>query len=201
MNSFRAFATAILAACFLLGPVTVPAIAAAKKPLPPPDVRTLVKSVDKANSSIVILLKRDNNITHTYRLDDLTKILIDGSSAKFADIKAGMEVSDSTERDTETLDSISLLSKTSAPTLADLTPDTGTGADKTIQTVLADKSSVVIFFAKSKIQRTYHIDASTSLTVNGAPGAFGDIKAGMEVKDYTERDNDDLDSLTVSGGY
>jgi hypothetical protein len=182
MNSFRAFATAILAACFLLGPVTVPAIAAAKKPVPPPDVRTLVKSVDKANSSIVILLKRDNNITHTYRLDDLTKILIDGSSAKFADIKAGMEVSDSTERDTETLDSISLLSKT-------------------IQTVLADKSSVVIFFAKSKIQRTYHIDASTSLTVNGAPGAFGDIKAGMEVKDYTERDNDDLDSLTVSGGY
>ena len=200
MNSLRAFA-ARLFGCFLIGLLIVPAMAVAKKPVPPPDLRTLVKSVDKANSSIVILLKRDHNIMHTYRLDDLTKILIDGSTAKFADIKAGMEVSDSTERDTDTLDSVSLLSKTSAPVAVDPNQPVVAGPDKTIQSVLADQSSVVILFAKSKIQRTYHIDASTSLTVNGVPGTFGDIKAGMEVKDYTERDNDDLDSLTVIGGY
>jgi hypothetical protein len=45
----------------------------------------------------------------------------------------------------------------------------------------------------------YKVDDVTTLSVNGSPGKLADIKAGMEVKDYVERDNDDLDSLTLSG--
>jgi hypothetical protein len=177
------------------------ASAAAKKPAPPPDWRKVVKSVDKGSNSITILNMRTRE-NHIYRLDDLSKIQIDGAPATFADIKAGMEVSDSTERDNDDLDNVSLLSKTHAPVAVDpktAAADAAAGPKKTIQSVLTDKSEVVIFYKDSRIQRTYHIDANTQLKVNGVPGTLGDIKAGMEVKDYLERDNDDLDSLTVNG--
>jgi len=172
--------------------------AAPKKPAPPPDYRKLIKSVDVKANSISILNSRTKEV-HTYHIDDLTVVKIDGAPAKFAAIKAGMEVSDSTERDADDLDAVSLLSNTHAPTVADGKAATVTGADKTIQSVLADKSEVVIFYKQSKIERTYHIDANTQLKVNGVPGTIGDIKAGMVVKDYMERDNDNLDSLTVMG--
>ena len=203
MNSRRTFlATALLACCFLVSLITSPAFAAAakQKAAPPPDVRTMVQSVNKANNSVVIISNRDK-ITHTYRLDDLSTIQVDGGPAKFADIKAGMEVSASTERDSDTLDSLSLVSKTSAPTIADNKKPTATGSTKTIQTILADKSAIVIYYAETKTQRTYHVDGGTQLQVNGSSGTFADLKVGMEVKDFTERDADDLDSLVVSGGY
>jgi hypothetical protein len=73
------------------------------------------------------------------------------------------------------------------------------GPDKTIQAVLSDDNSVVIFYTKSKLLRTYHIDDSTLLKVNGIAGKFSDIKVGMQVMDFLERDNDDLDGLTLIG--
>lgn len=202
MNSRQTFlATALLACCFLVGLITSPALAAAaKKAAPPPDVRTLIKSVDKANNSLVIISNRDK-VTHQYRLDDLSTIQVDGGPAKFADIKAGMEVSASTERDSDTLDSISLVSKSSAPTIADAKKPTVTGSSKTIQTILADKSSIVIYYAETKTQRTYRVDGNTQIQVNGSAGTFSDLKVGMTVKDFMERDADDLDSLVVGGGY
>ncbi len=175
--------------------------AAAKKPAPPPDLRKLVKSVDKANNQIVISDLRAKT-SHTYKLDEMSTIQVDGGAAKFADIKAGMEVVDATERDNDDLDSVSLKSRTSAP----VAPTAATGAaavtnipEKKIESVLVDKNAVVIYFTTSKISRTYHIDANTALKVDGVAGTIGDIKPGMVVADYLERDNDDLDALTLTG--
>lgn len=161
-------------------------------------MRKLIKSVDVKNSTITISYSYGKQV-HTYKIDDFSKVQVDGSPAKVSDIKAGMEVAEYTERDNDDLDSVNLLSKTAAPTVADAVPAAVSGSDKTIQAVLADKNAIVIYYAQSKQQHTYHIDGNTALTVNGISGAFGDIKAGMKVKDYSERDNDDLDSLTVIG--
>ena len=203
MKFLRVVPASVLIICclfFLLSSGSASA-AAAKKPAPPPDYRKLVKSVDPKANSISILNSRTKEV-HTYRIDDLTVVQIDGAPAKFAAIKAGMEVSDSTERDADDLDAVSLLSKSHAPVAVDpktAAANAAAGTKKTIQSVIVDKSQVVIFYSGSQIQRTYHIDANTELKVNGVPGAIGDIKAGMVVKDYAERDNDDLDSLTVMG--
>ncbi|HEX4139624.1 MAG TPA: hypothetical protein VHY09_04705 [Candidatus Methylacidiphilales bacterium] len=199
MRIFRVVpALVVLICCLFLVSSAGLASASAKKPAPPPDYRKLVKSVDPKNNSITILNSRNKEV-HTYRIDDLTQVQIDGVSAKFAAIKAGMEVSDITERDADDLDAVSLLSRTHAPTVADAKPVTVTGDDKTIQSVLADKGEVVIFYKASQIEHTYRIDANTQLKVNGVPGTIADIKPGMEVKDYMERDNDDLDGLTLMG--
>jgi hypothetical protein len=199
MRLLRAVSAFVLTIfCLFVLSAGVVSAAAPKKPVPPPDYRKLVKSVDAKANSIAILNSRTKEV-HTYRIDDLTVVKIDGTPAKFAAIKAGMEVSDSTERDNDDLDAVSLLSQTHAPTIADGKPISVTGADKTIQSVMADKNEVVIFYKQSKIERTYHIDANTQLKVNGVTGTIGDIKAGMVVKDYMERDNDALDSLTVMG--
>jgi len=188
----------LLFCCLFLALLAGPASAAAKKPAPPPDWRKLVKSVDKGTNSITIVNQRTKE-THTYRLDDMSVVKIDGAPGSFSAIKAGMEISDLAERDNDDLDSLSLLSKSHAPAVGDDKKATVTGATKTIQSVLADKNSVVIFYKESKIERTYRIDANTELKVNGVAGTFADIKAGMQVQDYMERDNDDLDSLTLIG--
>jgi hypothetical protein len=70
---------------------------------------------------------------------------------------------------------------------------------KVIQSVDAKNSAVVIVYMESKLTHTYHIDDVTVLKVNGVPGKLADIKKGMVVTDYTERDNDDLDGLTLTG--
>jgi predicted Zn-dependent protease len=197
----RVFAVSILAACllFVLGPAPTFAAGTKKTKLTaPPDMRKMIKSVDVPNSTITISYAYGKQV-HVYKIDAFTSVQVDGSSAKVSDIKAGMEVAEYTERDSDDLDSVSLLSKTSAPTIADASPAAVSGSTKTIQAVLADKRAIVIYYAETKQQHTYRIDGNTALTVNGVAGAFGDIKTGMTVKDYMERDNDDLDSLTVTG--
>jgi hypothetical protein len=78
-------------------------------------------------------------------------------------------------------------------------PPPPTDMRKMIQSVDAANNEVVILYKVNKATHTYRIDGVTTLNINGNPGKFSDIKAGMEVKDYTERDNDDLDSLTLTG--
>ena len=70
---------------------------------------------------------------------------------------------------------------------------------KTIQAVDVKNSSVVILYNNSKQTHTYRIDSVTVLKVNGVPGQLTDIKKGMVVTEYLERDNDDLDGLTLTG--
>jgi hypothetical protein len=70
---------------------------------------------------------------------------------------------------------------------------------KVIQSVDAKNSAVVIVYMESKQTHNYRIDDMTALKVNGVPGKLGDIKKGMVVTDYPERDNDDLDGLTLTG--
>jgi hypothetical protein len=50
---------------------------------------------------------------------------------------------------------------------------------------------------RDKSVHTYMIDDLTALKVNNLPGTFTDIKAGMQVRDYVERDPRTLDTLTV----
>jgi hypothetical protein len=200
-SSRTTFVTLASICCILFALLALPASAGKpKKAPPPPDMRKLIQSVDAKNQSIVIIAMH-RKMLHTYRLDANTTIQVDGAPATFANIKAGMEVADATERDSDDLDAISLLSKTHAPVAPSKNAAAAdvAGVDKTIQTVLPDSNSVVIFFAKSKLMRTYHIDDTTALKVNGVAGKFADIKPGMQVMDYLERDNDDLDSLTLSG--
>ncbi len=70
---------------------------------------------------------------------------------------------------------------------------------KLIKTVDVAGGAVVIEYMNNHQLHTYKIDDFTQLKVNGVPGKIVDIKAGMEVKDYVERDNDDLDGLTLVG--
>ncbi|MEI9998050.1 MAG: hypothetical protein WDO13_02210 [Verrucomicrobiota bacterium] len=106
-SSFPILASFLLA-LFVLA-LTAPLHAAAKKPTaaPPPDPRKLIKSVDAGNSQVVIVYMRDKN-THTYKIDDMTQLMINGTKGKFGEIKTGMEVADYVERDNDTLDTLTL---------------------------------------------------------------------------------------------
>ena len=109
MRSFRLlFVTAglILSLCFI---AVTPASGAAKPPAPPPpvDTRILIKAVNTADSTVDFQYMR-NKSTHTYKIDDLTVVKVSNRVSKFSDIKAGMKVDDSVERDNDTLDSITV---------------------------------------------------------------------------------------------
>jgi hypothetical protein len=70
---------------------------------------------------------------------------------------------------------------------------------KLIKSVSVPDSSVVIQFMRDKTTHAYKIDDITALKVNGVTGKVSDIKAGMVVDDFVERDDQTLDGLTVSG--
>jgi hypothetical protein len=82
---------------------------------------------------------------------------------------------------------------------ANKTPPPPPDFRKLIKSVDIPNSSVVIVRMRDKGPHTYKIDDVTQLKINNAPGKFGDIKAGMVVEDYVERDNDTLDLLSLSG--
>ena len=92
------------------------ASAASKPPPPPPpvDTRILIKSIDAANSAVVFEYMRDKSV-HTYKIDDVTVVKVSNSTGKFADIKVGMKVDDSIERDNDTLDSITVETDNTPP--------------------------------------------------------------------------------------
>ena len=86
-----------------------PALAAAKakKPAPPPDMRKLIQSVDQGSSSVIIVYQETKQ-THTYHVDDMTALKVNGAAGKITDIKPGMEVTDYLERDNDNLDGLTL---------------------------------------------------------------------------------------------
>jgi hypothetical protein len=78
--------------------------------------------------------------------------------------------------------------------------DTPDNTSKVVQSVNpADSTIVIVYMGDNKSTHTYKIDGSTTLMVNGAKAKFTDIKTGMVVTDYMERDAQDLDSLTLTG--
>jgi hypothetical protein len=71
-----------------------------------------------------------------------------------------------------------------------------------VTAVNASTHEVTILFRKGDIvlakkPTVYTIDDMTTVTVNGAPGKFSDIHAGMYVMGTTERDAHTLDNLTL----
>jgi hypothetical protein len=109
------FASRIFASCVLFALAVGPALgAAAKKPAPPQDMRKLIKSVDKDTSSVIIIYQNGKQ-THTYHIDDVTQLTVNGVPGKITDIKPGMEVKDYVERDNDDLDGISLTGYGAAP--------------------------------------------------------------------------------------
>lgn len=85
-----------------------------KEPAPPPDLRKLIKSVDAKASTVTIVNNRDKS-THIYKVDDLTKLLVNNQPAKFPEIRPGMVVDDSLERDNDDLDELSVTGYGSEP--------------------------------------------------------------------------------------
>lgn len=79
-----------------------------------PDTRVLIESVNTAASTVVIKYM-DKGTTQTYTIDGLTSIKVGDNTGTFAQIRAGMQVRDSVERDDHTLDSISVSAADPAP--------------------------------------------------------------------------------------
>jgi hypothetical protein len=109
MKNCRAvFVPVLLAVSLFLVIASGPAFGAAKKtPPPPPDMRKMIQSVDAKNNAVIIVYM-ENKQTHTYRVDDMTALKINGVPGKFGEIKNGMVVSDYLERDNDDLDGLTL---------------------------------------------------------------------------------------------
>ena len=110
MHPFRLLFTAAFFSLVLLFTFSNPCAAATKAKAPPPvDSRILIKSVDVPNSTIEIKYMRDaKQPTHTYKIDEITQLTVNGTKGTVAQIKPGMVVGEYVERDGDTLDSISL---------------------------------------------------------------------------------------------
>lgn len=78
-------------------------------------------------------------------------------------------------------------------------PPVPVDARKLIKSVDAAKSSVVIQYMRDKTLHAYAIDEITVFKVNNVSGKVADIKPGMVVVDFLERDAHTLDSLTLTG--
>jgi hypothetical protein len=76
-----------------------------------------------------------------------------------------------------------------------LPPDTR----KLIKSVDVKAGSLVVVNLRDKSLHTYAIYELTVITVNNVKGTIADIKPGMVVDDYMERDDTTLDSLSLSG--
>ena len=85
------------------------------------DTRTLIQSVDAANQTVTII-SMQSNLTHAYKIDDGTMITVSDNRGKFADLKAGLQVRDYKERDSATLDAISVSPADPAPPPPPTTP-------------------------------------------------------------------------------
>ena len=116
---FLAVAALALALMFTIAVSTsATAAATAPKPTPTPgpvDTKKLISAVN-ATASTVTIQYQSNKKTFVYKVDDFTTIRVNDSHAKLADIKVGMVVSESSERDAQTLESISLTTPTPTPT-------------------------------------------------------------------------------------
>ena len=77
--------------------------------LPVPLIRKKTISAVDAKANTISIQYLSNKKTFVYKVDDFTTIRVNGNLAKLADVKTGMVVSESSERDTQTLDSISVV--------------------------------------------------------------------------------------------
>lgn len=85
-----------------------------KMPNDSSDTRVLVQSVDPVANIVVFQTMKDKS-THLYKVDAGTSITVNNNPGTFSNIKAGMEVTSSTERDSTTLDAISVGVASPAP--------------------------------------------------------------------------------------
>ena len=74
-------------------------------PAGPVDTKKTISAVDAKANTISIQYLSNKKIV-VYKVDDFTTIRVNGNLAKLADVKTGMVVSESSERDTQTLDRI-----------------------------------------------------------------------------------------------
>jgi hypothetical protein len=84
-----------------------PATAAAKTPPPPNDHRILVQSVNVKHGTVTLQYMWNKSV-HVYTLDASSTVTVKGKPATISDIKSGMRVLDSIDRDEHTLDSITV---------------------------------------------------------------------------------------------
>jgi len=78
------------------------------------DSRILIKMVD-ATAGTIEIEYMTNRTTHVYKIDAGTFVKVNNVSGKITDIESGMQVRDSAERDSNTLDSISVSPADPAP--------------------------------------------------------------------------------------
>lgn len=105
---------------FVLFPLlTVLVHAAAKVTAPPPESKNLITNVNSKTHEVTIIYKNGTYTTaknpKTYTIDELTTVTINNVPGTFAEIRAGMEVMGTTERDGHTLDNITLEGSGTAP--------------------------------------------------------------------------------------
>ena len=108
------FAIAALALTLLFTVWVPTASAASAPPSPPIDMRVLVKSVD-VSACTGEIEHAQSHTTHAYTVDGITMITVNGQKGTIAQIKAGMKVVSSIERDSHSLDSISVAAAAPTP--------------------------------------------------------------------------------------
>jgi len=109
-----AVTTLAMALLFTFAVPTATAASTAKTVTPPLDTRKLIKSVDAAAGTIEIENMRTQT-SRSYKVDSVTSIKVNNAPGKIADIKVGMQVRDTVDRDDQTLDSISVDKADPAP--------------------------------------------------------------------------------------
>jgi hypothetical protein len=66
-----------------------------------------------------------------------------------------------------------------------------------IHAINAAAGTIEIEYMRNKQTHTYSLDDITMIKVNNVPGKITDIKTGMQVRDYVERDDHTLDKIVV----
>jgi hypothetical protein len=115
MKSSRLLFVVATLALTLLFTVVLPTTTASADPASAPvDTRKLIKAVD-AKAGTVSIQYQSNKSIHVFKVDDFTTIRVNGNLAKIGDIKGGMLLADSSERNPQTLDSISVVPVSAGP--------------------------------------------------------------------------------------
>ena len=79
-------------------------------------------------------------------------------------------------------------------------PDSPDDTRKIVRAVDRSAGSVEVQTMFDQAMHHYKIDLGTVITVNGGAGKISDIKVGMQLDDYVERDPETLDSISLVPG-
>lgn len=66
-----------------------------------------------------------------------------------------------------------------------------------IKSVNAATGTIVLQYMRDKTIRTYTMDDLTVIKINDSPGKMADVKVGMQLTAYIERDAHTLDSASI----